>query len=107
MDKTHIYPVAIHDEMYRQSCPLVLITFGELNHGSDSYLTCVKFSSFFLSPGWPPSSSEPNTEATSFQRLPGDFKYLSNKEQRRRQREEKGAPLLSRGLRLPIILSTC
>lgn len=42
----------------------------------------------------------------SFQRLPGDFKCLSNKEQSRRQREEKG-PLLSRGLRLPIMLSTC
>ncbi|KAG8001638.1 hypothetical protein GBF38_007386, partial [Nibea albiflora] len=31
-------------------------------------------------------------EATSFQRLPGDFKYLSNKERRRRQERREGGP---------------
>lgn len=40
------------------------------------------------------------------EQLPGDFKRLSNKEHSKRQRKE-GALLLSRGRRLPIMLSTC
>lgn len=77
--------------------------------GSESYLTCVLFTSslFFYSPGWPLSFSEPNKGATSFQRLPGDFKYSSNTEAEQKTERREGAPLLSRGLRLPIILSTC
>lgn len=66
-------------------------------HGSNSYLTCsLHLFPFFFSPGWPQCFSEPNAGGTSFQWLPGDFKCLSNKEQSRRQREEKGPATIPR-----------